>query len=433
MTLVGVSGGYVFVTQSGADQWYSTTNNTTFDPPLNASGIVYSAQNKQLLWFADGSNWCVYHPITNTVGVWGPSAGALPVDASGNTPRLIASWRGRIVLSGLLFDPQSIFMSAVGDPTNFDYGPLSPAATDAVALTVGQQGFVGDVVTNLIAYDNDTLVIGGDHTINVLSGDPLAGGRLDQISDVIGMTWGTGWCKDPYGTLFFCSNQMGVYSFHPNQGLPQRISQAIDDLIHDVDTGTNTITMIWDDQYQGFHLFITPTDEAAAATHYFYEARTNAWWQDVFGSIDFNPLCCCTFDGNLPTDRVALIGSWDGFVRYFDPDVADDDGETFTSDVLIGPINSKNLDELIAKDAQAVLGETSGDVTYKIHTGATAEAAILASASDTGTWAAGRNLSNHVRYSGHALFVRVTSTNRWAMEAIRLRVASEGKVRQRGA
>jgi hypothetical protein len=432
VTGVVVSQGLVFVFASGDTAYTPTINATAFNPPLNANGIIYSAANIQQLWFADGSNWCVYTPSTNTVNTWIASAGALPVDSAGNAPRLICTWRGRTCLSGLLFDPQAIFMSEVGDPTNWDYSPLSTTAIQAVALTVGQQGFVGDVITALIPYDDDRLVVGSDHEIHLVNGDPLAGGQVDLVTDKIGMAWGAAWTKDPYGTLYFVSNKMGIYSMTPGQGAPFRISQGIEQLLQAIDTGANTITMLWNDQFQGLHVFVTVTAANSVSQHFFWEQRTNSWWTDQFAGTSFNPLCCCTFDGNTPGDRVALIGSWDGYVRFFDPTASTDDTFPFTSQVVIGPILTKDLDDMLLKDVQSVMGEDSGSVTYEVLVGTTPEKALLSTPVATGTWGAGRNYTNHVRWAGHAVYIRITANNPWAMESFRCRLSTEGKVRRRG-
>jgi hypothetical protein len=433
VTLVAVSQGNVFVAASGAAAWTPAVNATAFNPPLNANGIIYSAANNQKLWFADGSNWCVYTPSTNTVNTWAPSAGLLPVDSAGNAPRLIATWRGRTCLAGLLFDPQSIFMSKVGDPTNWDYSPLSTTATEAVALTVGQQGFVGDVITALVPYTDDVMLVGTDHELHLINGDPLAGGQVDLLSDKIGMAWGQAcWTKDPYGAVYFVSNRTGIYMLTPGQGPPQRISQGIEQLLQTIDTGANTFTLLWDDRWQGLHVFVTTTGANAVNTHFFWEQRVNAWWTDQFASTNYNPLCACIFDGNAPGDRVGIIGSWDGYVRFFDPTVSTDNTFSFTSQVVIGPVLTKDLDEVILKDLQAVFAEGSGDVTFEILVGSSAEKALASTPVETGTWSAGRNLTSHIRYAGHAIYVRLTSTKAWAMESLRARIATQGKVRRRG-
>lgn len=429
VTLVAVSQGNVKVANPGDTVWTTPTNGLA---ALNTSGVIFSAANAGSLYFADGTNWKYYRPADNTVHPWVATAGTLPVDSAGNKPRLIVTWRGRTVLSGLLKDPQNWFMSAVDAPGDFDYGPLSVTPTQAVAGNNSTLGLVGDVVNCMIPFTDDVLIFGGDHTIWIMQGDPMDGGRIQLVTNLIGMAWGAPWCQGPNGEIYFFSNQCGIYVMTPGQPI-QRISQPIDNLLKTVNTGSNTIRMVWDDRFQGFHVFVTKTSGSHRAVHAFYEARAGAWFTDSFGNNDHNPLCCCTFDGNTSDDRVALIGSWDGYVRFLDAAATDDDGTEITSTVVIGPFLTADLDEVLLKDVQALLGATSGVVSYSFHVGQSAETALAATAVATGTWDANRNLSDFVRRSGHAIYVRITATNQWAMESIRLRLVSLGKVRRRGA
>jgi hypothetical protein len=260
----------------------------------------------------------------------------------------------------------------------------------------------------------------------------MEGGQIDRVSDAIGIAWGEAWCKDPQGVVYFMSNRTGVYSFTPGQGPPQRISQQIEQLLQRIDMGLNGVRMIWDDRYQGFHMFVTPLAEPGPTTHFFWEKRSNAWWMDRFANDNHNPLCCCTFDGNLPDDRVPLIGSWDGFVRTLDPNALDDDGTPIESSVVIGPFLTKNFDDVLLKEMQAVLGLNSGEVRYAVYTGATAELALASEPDVEGAWGESRNLTDLVRRAGHAIYVKLTASNAWAMEAIRLKLSARGMVRMRG-
>ncbi len=436
VTLVAVVGGTVYVTAPQASSWATPTNNTGISPALASSGVVMSAANNQLLYFADGSHWAYYSPITNTVETWTASSGSLPVDTSGNKPRLICTWRGRTVLSGLIKDPQNWFMSAVSDPTDFDYAPTPSSPADAVAGNASPLGLIGDAVTCLCPYSDDVLIVGGDHTIYQFSGDPADGGRIDLVSDAIGMCWGAPFCKGPDGTLYFVSNRTGIYAFTPGQGPPQRISQQIEQLLTAIDTGAYTIRLIWDDRFQGLHVFVTKTGAVGATTHFFWEQRAQAWWTDVFANTSHNPLCVCVFDGNDPGDRRPLIGSWDGYVRSIDPDATDDDGTAIESSVILGPLLTPEFDDLLAKDIQGVLGGSSGPVDYSVLVGPTAEMALSLDPVATGTWSAtggnGRNLTNAVRRNGHAIYVALAADAPWAFEGCRIRLSGTGKVRRRG-
>ena len=430
VTAVAVSQGNVFFAAAGAIAWTEAANATPNAPPLNFSGLMFSAPCNQKLWFADGINYCFFDPSTGSVQPWTASAGLLPVDSDNNTPRLICSWRDRIVLSGLINDPQDIFFSQQGDPTNWDYAPLSPSPIDAFALNLGPTGQVGDVVTALIPYSTDVMVCGTDHEIFIINGDPQAGGQVDLVTDAIGMAFGESFTKDPYGTLYFFSNRCGIYSLVPGNN-PQRISQPIEFLLQNVDTGNNGIRLIWDDRTQGLHVFITALDAPAPAQHFFWEMRANAWWVDEFADDTMNPLCCCTFDGNFASDRVILIGSWTGYVRAVDSTAVDDDGVPINSQVFVGPLLSPNQDTMLVKDLQAVLGAASGSVSFAVYAAETAELALASAPVVTGTWNAARNFLTPIRRANHALYVAISASNSWSLEQIRVRLSTSGKVRMR--
>lgn len=440
VTVLTVQTGNVYVANAGATSWSSTTNNTGNTPPLIATGVVFSAVNNQKTWFADGTNWVYYDPLTNAVNTWTASSGTLPgVVDSLNTPRLICTWRGRTVLAGLIDDPINWFMSAVGDPTDWNYAGqiLSPGSltsttpTQAVAGENAPQGMIGDVVTGVFPYTDDLMYFFGDHSIWMMQGDPMLGGNLSLVSNAIGGVWGIPATMDPVGGIYFFSNRTGIFTMIPGSP-PQRISQAIDSFLLGVDTGSNSIRLVWNDRYQGLQVFITPLAAPGSTTHLFWEQRTNGWTRDVFANTNMNPLTCCVFDGNDPGDRVVLIGSWDGYVRSIDPTATTDDGTAIDSEVWLGPLNTEMLDDMMLLAIQGVLGTSSGDVNYEVYVGQTAEEAFSSTPVLTGTFAAGRNLTQLVRRSAHAIYVRLTSTNAWAMEEVRLQVATLGKIRRRG-
>jgi hypothetical protein len=291
---------------------------------------------------------------------------------------------------------------------------------------------MGDVITSLCAYNDDRLIFFGDHSIYLMNGDPCAGGKLDLVTDTIGGVWGKCWARDPYGTVYFVSNKMGIYAYTPGQQLPQRISQPIEQLLQEVNTGEVGIRLGWDDRYQGLHVFITGLLEPAPATHLFFEWRTQSWWKQKFKSNYHNPLCCCIFDGNLPDDRALLIGSWDGYVRSFSPTATKDDGIVIESSVVLGPFNTKELDEMMLLYLQAVLGDSSGEVNYEVFVGNTAEEALNGTAVESGIWEPGRNPNTEIMASGYCVYVRISSSNPWQLEQIRAEFSTSGKVRGRG-
>lgn len=430
--LFSVSQGIGYWVASGGDTWSQPNNASSDTPPLNPTGLVRSAANNQLLFFADGVHEVYYDPVDDSMKDWVPTAGTLPVDSSGNTPRLICTWRGRTVLAGLLLDPSTWFMSKVSDPFNWDYAPPTPVPPDAaVAGNTAPQGVPPDAINALIPYSDDILIFGCDHTIVLLRGDPNYGGALDLVTDAIGIAWGEAWCMDPAGIVYFFSNRTGIFGFVPGNQ-PQRISDAIDSILIDVDTGDYGVRLFWDDRGKCLHVYVTLLAEEFETQHYAWESQANAWWIDTFTDTAMNPLCGCVFDGNFQDDRLVLLGGWDGYVRAISWDATDDDGETILSEVWIGPFLTKYNDSVMIKELQPVMAADSGNVLYSVYVGQTAEEALEATPTSTGTFVAGRNYTKLVRKSGYAAYLALTASVQWAMENIRAILAPQGKVRRRG-
>src|SRR5262249_26865517 len=148
--------------------WQPVTNGTS--ALSSAATVIRSTVLNSRMYFLDGVNWKYYDANTNSMLAWTATAGALPTDAGGNYPRLICTWRGRLVLSGLKQDPHNFFMSAVSNGHDFDYSPLSVTPTQAVAGNLSSLGLIGDVITSLVPYSDDVLIVGGDHTIWMIQG-----------------------------------------------------------------------------------------------------------------------------------------------------------------------------------------------------------------------------------------------------------------------
>jgi hypothetical protein len=129
------------------------------------------------------------------------------------------------------------------------------------------------------------------------------------------------------------------------------------------------------------------------------------------------------------------MGGWDGYVRTFTQTAEDDDGTPIESEVLLGPVLTKTLDEVMFGEAVCVLGETSAPVRYGILAADTAEKALSSTAVKTGTWGPGRNHNTPIGRAAHALYCRLASDGTlgpWSFEQLRVTIGPRGLVRGRG-
>lgn len=406
----------------------SISNGSVF---LAASNTIFSTPNNLYLYFVDGTQYLRYNPYSNAMEEWAPTVGDLPADSINEKCRLICTWRGRIVLSGLRNDPHNWFMSAVDDPLDFDYGASPATETMAVYGGNSEAGLVGDAINCLIPYSDDLLIFGCDHSIWQMSGDPMAGGRIDRISDMTGMAWGRPYCKDPYGSIYFFGSRGGVFKMAPGQGAPTRISKEIDERLARINLANNTVRMAWDDRQQGFGLFITPIGSPAATTHYWYDSRNEAWWPITFANNDHSPKTVCVYDGDSPDDRMVVLGSSDGYVRKLDWSAEDDDGTPITSSILLGPITGKLQQVMNVKELKATLDSASSNVTWEMASGQTEQQALAATARRTGVWTAGDNRWDLVWQSGSSLYLRLSGTDQWAIESLVMRLEQMGLTRRK--
>ena len=392
--------------------------------PYISSAVLYSK-----VYFTDGITYKVYDPELDTVS-------ELISTGSGTPPkraRLMAAWRGRLILARTTDDAHNWYMSAVGDTENWDLFPPVIKATQAIAGNTAPAGKSQDIINALAPITDDLLVIGGDRSIARLTGDPMLGGQMDLISDSTGMGFGASWCKDPLGNLYFFGTEGGVYAMAPN-GPPQKISSAsIDRRLREINTSIRRIEMVWNAHDNGLHLFQMPYGGAGGiAEFYFWELPTNSWWQDSVLSSDVMPSASAVYDGFDSNDKKVLLGGNDGYLRIWDHDAISDDGHAVASKVLIGPIGSKELEtEVRITRFRATLASEQNGAAYELHVGDNPEENRLVS---KGLLASGANGTSTLRVRGNNVWIRLMNNavnERWAVEKMSFAVYPAGRRRVR--
>lgn len=252
--------------------------------------------------------------------------------------QIAASWRGRLVLAADRTNPQNFAMSKVGNPTNFDYSATTADA--AFAGNASTLGRIGDPITALIPYSDDVLIIGGDHTLWAVKGDPAAGGSIDLVSDAIGVLGKDAWCKTPEGVIYFVGTG-GLFRMTPG-GVPENVSSTkYNQFFAGINRATNYVTMAWDRDRQGCYVFITPVS-TGTATHLWFDSRTDGGYWPLQFPNSTGPISTMVYDGDAPTDRLLLLGGREGYVMIMSTGSRRDETSSSTaaisSYVFLGPI-----------------------------------------------------------------------------------------------
>lgn len=310
---------------------------------MNVTGIVRGQAAFQKIYLCDGvaAHYSVYDPTTQTMSAWVPTAGSLPTGAADTSlgATIIALYRGRIALSGIADDPQNWFMSKAGDPLDWDYG-ATPSAVMAVAGNNSIAGLVGDRITCLAPANDDLMVMGGDHSVWMMRGDPADGGRIDNVSTSTGVAGPDAITFDPQSVCYFFGNGV-LWRLTPDGQIAPLSRGRLDKTLGAIDLTLNNMRLVWDAVRHGLHIFVTP-HTSGASTHYWWDARTDGFWPEAYPNA-LGPTAACIFDSNAPNDRAILLGGQDGYVREINPTAVSDDGTTILSRVKFGPMTPGNV------------------------------------------------------------------------------------------
>ncbi|MCX7429359.1 MAG: hypothetical protein NTW96_27515 [Planctomycetia bacterium] len=439
--LAGVAGGSVYVADAGTytptlatgGSSILSTSRQWIGAALNhgAPGDAGALPGHQMIYYVDGLVYKRLDLATSTVIAWAATAGTLPIDSANNTATMIATYRNRIVLSGLVADPQNWFMAAVNDPLNWDYAPATTSATMAVAGNNSNAGIVGDVVTCLAPYSDDVMVMGGDHTLWVMRGDPAARGQIDNVSRKTGIVGPRAFAWDDRGNIhFFGSGRHWIMSAGSNAPVAQSAGRmdrewgALD--LSGTSTGVG-IQLVWDVLRRGLHIYASPNDTGVIAKHWFWDSRTDAYWPIQY-PLAMNPRSVLGFDATKVDDTALLVAGNDGYVRYFDPAVKNDDGTAIDSWVVFRPVSNGSTD-LRVTHADIVLDDNTDFATFQVFSAETPQTATaLGSLRFAKVLGPGRT---HVigRASDNTLAIRLrnnTISQTWAYESGELQLSPAG-------
>lgn len=424
--LVAVADGDVKVITSSA-----STSATDGDDALASNGVYISGVAAfQKIYFTDGISYKVYDPTTDTVSNWTASkSGEIP-----KRNKLLALWRGRMVIARDPDDPHNWHMSAMGDPDDWDQNPPLPVATQSISGNNARAGKLADVVNALIPYSDDLLLFGCDSKIYRLTGDPMAGGQLDLVSETTGVAFGKSWCKDPEGVIYFFGSRGGVYAMTPTGEIQNISGPKIERRLQEFDLDRYRIELVWNDVEQGLHLIQVPYSyHAIQLTSWYWDRRHNAWFEDELSTASKQFTSMAVMDGDKYDDRGVVIGCEDGYVRQWDRNKDDDDGSRIHSRVLIGPVTDEasSSDFRFGKVQIELAGEQNGaDFDFFTSRAADKRGEPIRS----GELHSGSNGIISGTQRGSSAWIRLKNgadNERWALESASIALYSAGRKRLR--
>jgi hypothetical protein len=393
---------------------------TGTDATLSISFVLSSAQNTGPHDYV----WTTHANLT--------TYGALPDRAT-----LAARYRGRIILSGNSDEPYNWYATKVADPFNMLYTSTDPLS--AIAGNDGDAGEIGDAVIAMIPKGDDFLVFGCSNSMHLMTGDPMQGGSIDELSNTVGIYGPRAWCKDNDDNTYFYGNG-GLYKMAGGRGRPQNLSvNILPNLATDLNAvaSVDRVVLSYDNVRHGIILSRTSTS-SGNNTNYFVDLTTMGMFPEAYPT---NASVFCSQFWPQSDDSILILGCGDGYLRYYDGDAEDDDNGD-DGDALItsyvgwvepliqDDIREGKLTELIVETAG---GASSGAFTdtdsiqFKIFTGESAElvmedlidgATAFISTSFSGPGRQGK-LRDHVRgrYIGFE-FRNNTSNETWAINKV---------------
>jgi len=382
----------------------------------------------QVFW-CDGLKYWVYDSqLDSFEEMRSKAAGALPLHG-----KLIETWRQRLLIARTEDDPHNVYGSRMGDPFDFDEFPVNPDQREAFSFGNTQVGRSADIINALIPYSDDLLIIGGDHTIQRLTGDPNAGGQLDDVSTSTGIAYGRAWARSEDGFIFFFGSRGGVYAMSPGSQ-PKKITvDLIDRRMSEVDLENNTVRLLWDTENYGLHVLVIPNGQPdlalAPPERSWFMDRDGAWWEDTRGLNTVMPTAAVVSDGDLPDDRVTLFGCADGFVRQVSTTAKSDDGVRVAANLLIGPMAGDQSTQQVAFiRPQVTLGADQDGCDFEFYASDTAEDRGVPVAG--GRLVPGMNPQLPARARGTAVWIRLynaSTEERFAFERATVGVEGGGK------
>jgi len=325
---------------------------------------------------------------------------------------IVARWNDRLVWAAPPDAPHTWLMSRQGNPYDYYLGYSSVDVGRPFGSQTSPGGVIGKPITAVIPHTDDYLVFGTLSEIWVMRGDPAQGGRLDNLSNTIGIVDRFAFCRGPLGETWFLSRD-GFYLLSPGANqYPQSISRnRVPTELMSLDISTHNIHLQYNLLLRGVDIWLSPKI-GGPGKHFFFDVVHSGFWP-VQMTTEQDPWVSTQWDADMETERATLIGGRDGYIRKYSRTAGTDDGVAFDSFVLLGPILLGETDyhDGLLNELIVTLGEFSGDVNWFAFTGDNSEEAFRQYQSNsffaTARLVAGYNVTHRPRMRGHSAFVKL--------------------------
>lgn len=325
-----------------------------------------------------------------------------------------AKYRGRIVAaSGALW-----YMSAIADETNWEFNGDSEDPSRAAAGNLALANRPGEDITAIAPLRDSALVMATEHTLWVLTGDPLDG-TMKNVSENVGIVSRDAWCYD--GTTLFFMGVNGLYATN-FETPPMLISSRLGNILKRF----GPCVLGYDEGNRAVHI-------TNGANDWYFDIDAKAFWRlhynDSARPVRFGTLDAA--DGNtfafVCADGVKRV--WDDFAEK------DDGGMVVVSSVDIGPFRCGMRDDTdgMLDELSVALAEGSSDVKAFCYFASSPEV-VVARAVDMPPDAEfslheGLNGNLRPRRRGAWCLIRIASSSRWAYESALATVKTTGRLR----
>lgn len=391
---------------------------STADAP--SSAFLVTGQQKVVA--VDGSSVLTMDSKSGAVDTLRATKGTVPTNSTFG-----AVYRDRLFLSG---EDNAIYTSRQGDWTDWDFGQYFEDSGRAVAFQLSLSSAVGDVPTAMIAHNDRYLMCASRRSLWLIAGDPTTG-TLQKISDHTGIVNSRAWVRVD-DRLYFLAED-GLYRINMDgSGLTPLSEQNVPAELRDVAASTRVL-MGYERDRRCIHIYVGSGREG----HWNFEIPQEAFWP-VRLQTDHVPAAICQHKGEL------ILAGADGYARQVGGD--DDDGSDIDSHVVLGPFRLGENGSFGRMDhLHGMTTSGSGDVTWRVVVGDTADeagdkvkAAIAAANAGTsiaqyvhtsGTWGAGRSDNGYPRSRGVWCCLWLQSSSKWAYEGAVAKLAASGRWR----